>query len=496
MNENRFYTPNRMQTTLLPPCIDDWLPEDHLARFIAEIIEQIDLSKIYCKYRNRGPRAYDPRMLLGIIFYGYTQGIFSSRKLENATHDSVAFRFLSGNMHPDHDTIANFRKRFLSEIKECFKDVVLIANQMGLIQIGNLYLDGTKVKANASKSKAMSYKYMKKAIETLELEIQHLLDMAQTVDEEETEADLDLPTELRLREERLVKLNEARKEIERRAQERYDAELAEYEKKKADFDEKAKNKRRRGSKPKPPKDSEPEDRDQINFTDSESRIMKTSEGYQQCYNGQAAVTEDMLVVGLNLNNHGSDCGELLPTLDSVPKELGRVENVVADNGYLSESNIKGCVEREINAHVSLGREKRRSILDGKAKETKQRPRFSDVQKRLESKEGRELYRKRKFKVEPVFGIIKEAMGFRRFMLRGEVQVQGEWGLVCLAYNLKRMFNLMKGQGLGKMDIVPCKKQRLPQVFIFYGFRSLSMAFARPFAKIKTVAWPTKLLLFT
>ena len=444
MSDRRFYVPNRMQASLLPAYIDDWLPEDHFARFISEIVEQLDLSKIYGKYNNRGSRAYDPGMLLGLLIYGYTQGIVSSRKIEAATYDSVAFRYLAGNMQPDHDTIANFRKRFLPEIKECFKDVVLIASQMGLVKIGNLYIDGTKVKANASKSKAMSYKYMKKAIAELELEINHLLDLAAAADEEDTE--LDLPEELRLREKRLATLKEAKKEVERRARERHDTEQAEYKRKKAIHDEKAKKKQRRGAKPKPPKSSEPKDGDQVSFTDRESRIMKTSEGYQQCYNGQAAVTEDMLVVGQQLNNHANDFNELLPTLDAVPRELGPVENVMADNGYLTESNIKGCDDRDIKSYISLGREAHKSILESKVNETEvTRPRFADVEIRLRSEEGRELYRRRKFKVEPVFGIIKEAMKFRRFTMRGEVQAQGEWGLVCLAYNIKRMFSMISGR---------------------------------------------------
>ena len=444
MTSKRFQFPDRMQMMLMPHCIDDWIPEDHFARFIVEILEQIDMSKIYNQYTSRGARAYDPRMLLSLMVYGYTQGIVSSRKIEAATHSDIAFRFLSGNLHPDHDTIATFRKRFLQEIKGYFTDVILIANEMGLVKMGNLYLDGTKMNANASKSKAMSYKHMKKTIAKLEAEIQFLLDKADAADEEDPE--MDIPEELKRREQRLAKVKEAKKEVERRAQERFDAEQAEYEEKKAVHDEKTKKKQRRGSKPSPPKSNEPKDGDQFSFTDPESRIMKTNQGYQQGYNGQAAVTEDMLIVAHNLNNHANDFGELLPTLDKIPDELDSPENVIADNGYLTRAAVDGCDEREINAYISLGRESRRSIMDECEDETKiTRPRFADVEGRLETKEGKELYRKRKFKVEPVFGIIKEAMKFRRFMMRGEAQAQGEWGLVCLAFNLKRMFSMIRGK---------------------------------------------------
>ena len=476
MHDRRFYTPDRMQLTLLPDCIDDWLPEGHLARFVAEIVEKLDLDKIYRKYNNRGSRAYDPRMLLGLITFGYISGAFSSRKIEAATYDSVAFRFLAGNMHPDHDTIANFRKRFLTEIKECFVNVVLIAEEMGLVKIGNLYIDGTKMKANASKSKAMSYKHMVKAIEQLELDIQYLLDKAEAADKQETE--LDIPDELKRREERLVKLMEAKKEVERRAKERFEAEQAEYEEKKTVYDEREKKQQRRGAKPKPPESSEPKDGDQLSFTDPDSRIMKTSEGYQQCYNGQAAVTEDMLIVGQQLNNHANDYGELLPTLDAVPKELGTIENAIADNGFLSEANIAGCDERGIKAYIALGREARQYLLEGEVDPKKvTRPRFAEVEIRLKTDVGKELYRRRKFKVEPVFGIIKEAMGFRRFMLRGETQAQGEWGLVCLAYNLKRMFSMMKGRKAEEAALSVHKKCAYMLISAFREFRSQFMTWS-------------------
>ena len=442
MNYKRFYCPDRMQVMMLPPCIDDWVPEDHPARFIAEIVDQLDLTGFYNKYGDRGARAYDPGMLLALLIYNYSTGVFSSRKIEKATYETVPSRFLTGNMHPDHDTIANFRKKFLPEIQECFKQVIVLAREMGLVQMGNIYIDGTKVKANASKHKAMSHKYLVALEAKLEQEIKQLLEMAKAADEQTKE--IDIPEELKRREDRLASLKAAKKILKERAQERDEAKEAEYQEKLRVWKEKEKNKQRRGRKPEPPKDKGPQDKDQISFTDSESRIMKTCDGFQQCFNAQAAVTEDMLIVGQIVNNHGNDKGELLPTLDSIPKELGQIENVIADNGYLTVEGVEGCNERDVKAYVSLGREATASASPlEKQEESKERPRFKEMQERLLTEEGKELYRRRKFKVEPVFGIIKEVVGFRRFSLRGEANVQKEWGLVCLAYNVKMMFGMVK-----------------------------------------------------
>ena len=433
---SRFYVPDRMQTTLMPACIDDWIGKDHMARFISEIVDEMNMDEFYAGYNNKGTRAYDPRMLLALMIYGYTQGIVSSRKLETATYDSVAFRYLSGNLHPDHTTIATFRKRFLPQIEGCFKQVLQIAQKLGLVKVGNIFLDGTKVKANASKHKAMSYSYMEKAERELEKEIQELLARADLTDEQEKDADQDLPDELKLRQDRLEKITWAKKELEERARQRDAEEQLEYERKKEAWEEKERKRQRRGTQPQPPKDLGPRDKDQCNFTDSESRIMKTQDGFQQCYNAQAAVTDDRLIVALQVSNQPNDYGQLLPTLDRLPKEMGTVENLIADNGYLSKANESGCLARQIKPHLSLGRE-------GK----KQKPKkcFQELHERMTGAEGKELYRKRKFTVEPVFGVIKEAMGFRRFSLRGLENVQGEWALVCLAYNIKKIFNMKNGQ---------------------------------------------------
>jgi hypothetical protein len=243
-------------------------------------------------------------MLLSLLFYGYSTGVFSSRKIESSTYDSVAFRFVAGNHHPDHDTIAEFRKRFLGQIKGWFKEILLIGKELGLVKLGNIYIDGTKVQANASRHKAMSYGYIQKLEKQLEEEIEKLLDLAASKDESEKGLDLDIPEELKLRKNRLVKIQEAKKVVEQRASERYQKEKEEYD---AKIEQRKKKKEKngknpRGKEPKAPSEG-PNDKDQYNFTDPQSRIMKTSRGFDQCYNGQAAVNDDMVIVGAYSNSH-------------------------------------------------------------------------------------------------------------------------------------------------------------------------------------------------
>jgi len=301
----RFKGADRNQGLLMPYDLGDWLPEDHLARFVVDIVEKLDFTSVYQEYAGKGSTAYDPKLLLSLLFYGYATGIFSSRKIEAATYDSVAFRYISGNHHPDHDTIANFRKRFLPQIKVWFKEVLLIGKELGLLKIGNIYIDGTKVKANASKHKAMSYEYIKRLEKQLEGEIEKLLQLGEAQDEKEKNIDLDIPQEIRLRKDRLKKIQEAKKVIEERAAERYEKEKKEHEaklKKRKEKEEKT-GKKPRGRAPKAP-DEAPKETDQYNYTDPESRIMKTADGFDQCFNGQAAVNDDMIIVGAHCNAHG------------------------------------------------------------------------------------------------------------------------------------------------------------------------------------------------
>lgn len=443
----KFIGADRNQLMLMPYDVEDWLPENHLARFIVEIVSMLDFKHIYLQYKGVGSTAYDPRMLLSLLFYGYSTGVFSSRKIENCTYDSVAFRFIAGNHHPDHDTISTFRKRFLPEIKTWFKEILLIGKEMKLVKLGSIYIDGTKVQANASRHKAMSYEYIQKLEKQLEQEIEKLLGLAEAKDESEKDLALDIPEEIGLRKKRLEKIKEAKKVIKQRASERYKKEKEEYDAKVKQREDKQKEsgKKPRGKAPKTPTD-QPNDKDQYNFTDPESRIMKTSKGFDQCFNGQAAVNDDMIIVGAYSNAHGNDKQEFIPTIESVPAELSTdILTAVADTGYFSEKNIADCKQKNIEPIISTAREKHNSFLtdiltDDPFPEVCKTP-TEKMNKRLRSKEGKEIYKKRKQTVEPVFGIIKEILGFRRFSLRGEEETNAEWSLVCTAYNLKRFFKM-------------------------------------------------------
>jgi transposase len=431
---------------LMPYDLGDWLPENHLARFVVDIVDKLDFSRIYNEYKGVGSTAYDPRMLLGLLFYGYSTGVFSSRKIESSTYDSVAFRFVAGNHYPDHDTISVFRKRFLSEIKVWFKEILLIGKELGLVKLGNIYIDGTKVQANASRHKAMSYEYIQKLEKQLEEEIEKLLSLAAEKDESEKDIELDIPEELKLRKDRLVKIQEAKRVVEERASDRYQKEKAEYEAKMAKRKDKESTtgKKTKGKEPQAPS-KEPGDKDQYNFTDPESRIMKTSRGFDQCYNGQAAVNDDMIIVGAYSNSHANDKQEFIPAIDAVPEELvGEILTAVADTGYFSENNIDLCEKKNITPLISTSREKHNSFLSNILNHDPQdnsqcTTPIEKMNEKLKSQEGKDIYKKRKQTVEPVFGVIKEILGFRRFSLRGEAETDAEWSLVCCAYNLKRFF---------------------------------------------------------
>ena len=414
---------------LMPYDLSEWLPEDHLARFIVDITDKLDFTKVYRQYQGRGSAAYDPKLLLALLFYGYSTGVFSSRKIEAATYDSVAFRFIAGNQHPDHDTIAVFRKRFLKEIRGWFKEILLIGKELGLVKLGNIYIDGTKIQANASRHKAMSYEYMKRLEAQLESEIEQLLELATAQDEKEKDQQLEIPQELKLRKDRLEKIKQAKAVVEARAAERYkqDKEVYDQRMEKRDQHEEKTGKKPRGKAPEPPSET-PKESDQYNFTDPESRIMKTSNGFDQCYNAQASVNEDMLIVGAYSNAHVNDKQEFIPAVASVDPELGTIKTATADGGYFSENNVLKVQEQRIEPIIATSREKHNSFLEtyierqGTIKEgipITIETVIEQMNQRLKSKEGGDIYKKRKQTVEPVFGIIKETLGFRRFSLRGE-----------------------------------------------------------------------------
>ena len=435
------------QTVTIREC----LPPDHLARFIVAIIALLDLSAIYACYAAVGGEAYAPEILLGLLFYGYATGVFSSRKIERATYESIPFRFIAGGLHPDHDTIANFRKTFLPQITGLFAQVLVVAREMGLLNLGNISLDGSKIHADASKSKAVSYKRLLELETQLRREVEELLALGEQADQVELPEGLVVEDEIAFRTERLVNLAEAKAVLEARAQERYEAEQAEYEAKMRAREEKARQTGRkpRGRVPQPPTPG-PRDKDQYNFTDPESRIMKNSNnnGFDQHYNVQVAVEQDsFLIMSNTLSNHPNDYAEMEPTLDAVPPELGAPEAAAMDNGYFSEGNVMACEERDIEPYIATGREPHhRSWKDYFAELPAPPPEDASptvkMAYRLRTEIGKAIYRLRKCTVEPVIGIIKEVLGFRQFSLRGLAAAAGEWCLVCLAFNLKRLHVLV------------------------------------------------------
>ena len=448
---DRFRPIDRETPFLFPPSVQKWLPENHLARFVVEVVRELDLRALEDAYTRRGSPAYPPAMLLALLFYGYATGVYSSRKLEEATYDSVAFRYIAANTHPDHDTIAHFRKRFLEQLKPLFVEILLLAHQMGFLKLGTVSLDGTKVKANASKHRALSWAHVLQLEEQLRAEVEELLRRAEAADGAEKTA-LDIPAELARREERLQALKQAKAKLVERAAERYAAEQAEYEAKlaKREATQQATGKKPRGRKPKPP-EAGPRAKDQINLTDEESRIMPVGGGgFEQAYNAQAVVeTDSLLVVEARVTQEVNDQGQMEPALKALgelPQDLGRPQAMLADNGYFSGDNVEHCVDEEITPYIAVDREKHHVTIQERAAEPEPPSEPADAVKqmkhRLKTTQGRALYGQRKAPVEPVFGIIKSVMGFRQFLLRGRKAVEGEWTLVNLAWNLKRMHSLM------------------------------------------------------
>ena len=448
----QFVLVDRDTPSLFPPSVQDYLPEDHLARFVVDIVDQLDVSHLTAVYAGKGSRAYHPSMMLALLFYGYASGTFSSRKLEQATYDSIPYRYLCANTHPDHDSINTFRKRFLKELKGLFVDILVLAKTMGTLKLGTISLDGTKIKANASKHKALSWKHARKLEKQLKKEVEELMRLAEQADNSELPETLNIPQELARRESRLVAIARAKQEIEARAQRRYEQEQAEYEAKLAkrkQYTEQT-GKKPLGRAPKLPVPG-PGDKDQINLTDEESRIMPGSGGgFEQSYNAQASVEiESGLIVTGHVTQQANDKLEVTPTLEQLRNQeerLGKVDNLLADAGYVSEKNIKAIEEEEITPYLSMHRERHNvSVLERFKSPSDEPPDDGDpveaMKYRLSTEEGKALYAKRKSTIEPAFGIVKQVLGFRQFLLRGLESVNGEWDLVCIGYNLKKMHGL-------------------------------------------------------
>ncbi len=450
---NQFREIDRSQPITLPGNLEGWLEGHDLAHFIVEVVEALDTREIEAAYRGGGSAPYPPKMLLALLFYCYAKGIFTSRKIERATYELIPVLYLTGGLHPDHDSINSFRQRFLPQFEQLFVQVLLIAHALGVVKLGEVSLDGTKIAANASQHHALSWAYAERLEQQLQAEVRTLLARAAAV-EGPGAVDLDLPAELQRREDRLAKIAEVKAEIERRAQARYAQEQATHAAKLA---ERAAKEQARGRKlgGKPPQAPTPGPRpgDQVNFTDGDSRIMPVSGGgFEQAYNAQATVTMgSLLIIGAHVTQNPNDKQEMEPAvaeLAKLPETLGAVERMAADNGYGSAHNVAILVTAGIEPLIAVGRQSHHEALAERLAPVPEAPpnpdAMSAMQHRLKTKEGKAFYAKRKTTSEPVFGIIKEVMGFRRFLLRGLEAVKGEWRLVCLAFNLKRLCVLKQG----------------------------------------------------
>ncbi len=443
-----FHPIDRDTDYLLPPSVQEWLPEAHLARYVVDVVEGLDLSELERAYAGRGSEAYHPATLLALLIYGYATGTFSSRKIERATFDSLAFRYIACNRQPDHDTLASFRKRFGKEFQSAFVQVLQVARENQLSRFGTVSLDGTKIHANASRHSALSYGHAEKIEAHLKAEVQELLALAEAADQSSVPDGVSLPDEIKRREDRLAAIAMAKAKIEARAKERYEEEQVEHAAKLATRAEKeATTGKKPGGKPPTPPESGPRADDQINLTDEESRIMKVAGGgFEQCYNAQAVVdTESMLILAPHVTQATNDKEQVEPMVEKMqgnPAGLNQPDTLLADTGYFSQKNVSACNAAKITPLIAVKRDEHHQAwrerftepapLDGDASPVEA------MRHALKTKTGRAAYALRKQTVEPVFGIIKAVMGFRQFLLRGLENVQNEWTLVCLAWNLKRM----------------------------------------------------------
>jgi transposase len=419
---------------LLPPSLREWLPENHLAYFVSDVVDHLDLSAMDAVYgeEKRGQPPYDPQMMTKLLVYGYCVGIFSSRRIQQRLAEDIAFKVLAAGNQPNFRTISDFRKIHLKTLEGLFEQVLKITLEAGAVRIGRVALDGTKLKANANKHKAMSYDRMQEKEKQLKDEVKQLLEQAEAADAEEDarygkERGGDgLPEELQRRESRLQKIREAKRALEARSRQKAAAEGTD------------------------PKQAQPKDKDQYNFTDPESRIMKGADGFVQGYNAQAAVEPDLqLIVGQRVTEATNDKEQLMPLVEAIQQQSGqRPEEVLADSGYCSEKNLQALEseedpERRIVGYIATERQKhdeykepcpRRRLPQGAT-------RVDRMRRKLKTKAGKAIYAARKAIVEPVFGQIKQARGFRQFLLRGIAKVRGEWSLVCVTHNILKIYRL-------------------------------------------------------
>lgn len=432
--------------------LGECLPPDHLARFVVDVVAQLDFTAIYARYGARGGTAYAPEVLFGLLVYGYATGVFSTRKIERATYESAPFRYLAGNLHPDHDTLAAFRKTSLDELKGLFVQVLLLAQATGVLRLGTISLDGTKVHADAAKSKAVSYKRLLILERRLRAEVEELFRLGEQAERGALPDGLVVADEIGLRQARLARLTAAKAVLEARAAERDAAEQAAYAAKVREREDQARGGRPPRGRPPTPPPSGPRDGDQYNCTDPDSRIMKrsTDQGFDQQYNAQVAVEQaSLLIVGHALSNHPNDQREAAPTVASIAPEVGIPAAAALDCGYFSAATVAALEARGIEPYIATGRDPHHQGWQAYFAAAPAPPPpgaglKEQMAYKLKTDAGKAIYRLRKCTVEPVIGGIKEVLGFRQFSLRGLAAAAGEWCLVCLAWNLKRLHRLTVG----------------------------------------------------
>jgi transposase len=432
----RTYLPE--QDLLLPPSLRQWVAEDHLVYFVSDVVDQLDLTAMHAVYEKekRGQPPYDPRLMTKLLVYGYCTGVFSSRRIQKRLQEDIPFRILAAGNEPDFRTISDFRKIHIETLQNLFEQVLALALESGAIKLGRVSLDGTKVKANASKHKAMSYGRMQEKQQQLKEEVKQLLEQAEAADTEEdgrygSQRGDELPEELRRRETRLAKLKEAQKIVEQRARDRAAEE---------------------GKSAQEAKRAKPDDKDQYNFTDPESRIMKGADGFVQGYNAQAAVEPTLLlIVGQSVTEAANDKKQLMPMVEIIEQQSGqRPGAILADNGYCSEENLEHLEsadqpERKMDGFIATGKQKHgeHRLPAKRGPLPKGATKVERMKQKLKTKVGKAVYAARKCVVEPVFGQIKQARGFRQFLLRGKKKIKGEWSLLCLTHNVLRLYAAMQ-----------------------------------------------------
>ncbi len=473
---------------LLPPDLRDWVPEDDLVHFVIEAVDRLGMAKFRVNHRGTGDEQFPPHMMLALLIYCYANGIFSSRKIERATHRDVAVRYLSAGTHPDHDTICKFRRENFKAFSEAFVDVLELARELKILKLGNVSLDGTHIKANASIDQNVSYQRAVEIREQLRLDIGELLAQAEKADasDEDTQK---LPEKIARRDKLAAKMDRAIGELEARARRRQEKGLAKYEQKKAERREKEKKsgKKCRGKEPKKPEIKAQDSEEQCNLSDPDARIMRKNQraGFTQSYNAQAAVDADgsQLIVGQHVSQSPADYGELENGVASIPGQLGKPEAVLTDAGYVNAEAF-GRLEREgVEIYCSVHREDAHSERSYDFRPTKNSERkvkdptdarLVAMRDKLRTEEGKALYGRRNHTVEPAFGIIKEAMGFRGFSVRGKEKVAGEWTLVCLAYNIRRLHRLLGGlkKGADGPKSLPVGRNPLPHLWLSVWLRKI------------------------